>query len=106
MCNPHRFTQCTACPRTGAACDVGLRLLATLARSVEAAGSAVGPEFLISGTVPVSGCAAPCRLGWVATPDDCWLFGGLGASDDPCALVRSSGAAALARMQIAGAPLQ
>jgi hypothetical protein len=105
MRNPLKLTQCTACPRTGAACAVGLRLLATLARSVEAAGSAVGPEFLISGTLPVSGCAAPCRLGWVATADDCWLFGGLGAGDDPCALVGAPGAA-LARMQVAGAPLQ
>jgi hypothetical protein len=106
MRNPLRLTQCTACPRTGAACAVGLRLLATLARSVEAAGAAVGPTFLISGTLPVSGCAAPCHLGWVATADDCWLFGGLGAGDDPCALVGASGAAALARMQVAVAPVQ
>lgn len=105
MRNPLRLTQCTACPRTGAACAIGLRLLAALARSVEAAGAAVGPGFLIAGTVSVSGCTAPCRLGWVATADDGWLFGGLGPGDDPCALVGAPGAA-LARMQVAGAPLQ
>lgn len=113
------FTHCATCRHTGAPCSIGLRLLRALARSVEAAGSAVGPDFALSGRVPVADCAAPCVLSWTATPEACVLFGG--GEDAPVADAvtdslawpgETDGGVApgapwpLARMQALGARLQ
>ncbi|NBE07901.1 hypothetical protein [Paragemmobacter ruber] len=107
------FTHCATCRHTGAACSIGLRLLQAVARSVEVAGPAVGPDFALSGRMPVAGCAAPCVLSWRATPEACLLFGGAEVPPDEGVIWPGETGASLpggpwplARMQALGAGLQ
>lgn len=107
------FTHCATCRHTGAPCSIGLQFLHALARSVEVAGAAVGPDFALSGHMPVAGCAVPCVLSWQATPEACLLFGGADEPPDEGMIWPGEGGASLpggqwplARMQAVGHRLQ
>jgi hypothetical protein len=107
------FTHCATCRHTGAPCSIGLQLLRALARSVEVAGPMVGPDFALSGRMPVAGCAAPCVLTWRASPEACLLFEGTDEPADEGLIWPGEAGAALpggpwplARMQALGTGLQ
>jgi predicted metal-binding protein len=83
----HRIVVCTKCRHVDSARRPGLALIERLNDAVAIAGLASTDEFVVEGTVCLTGCGRPCTIAFSASAKAIYLFGDIGSDADVEALV-------------------